>query len=388
MKIAVFHNLPSGGAKRAVHEICKILSKRHVLHLFRLTTSCEDFLNIENMVERVFTFDYKEDEPFKSLNPLKRFINLYKLYNVSQKIAKEIDRGPYDFVFIHACKFTQTPLIIRFLKKPSVYFCNEPIRLLYEYKHYFRETTLKGNTIKALGGIWRWYLKNLEFKNIQKAKLVLCNSYYTREYLYRLYGIFAEVNYLGVDVDFFRPLDVKKEDLILSVGALFPIKAHDFIIKSLSLLPKEFKFKLGIVYDMEMKGEREFLERIAKENKIEIEFYKNISDKELVELYNKAKITVYAPIMEPFGLVPLESMACETPVVGVKEGGVRESIIDKKTGLLTDRDVKKFSEAILLLLSNRELRREMGKNGREHVLKNWSWQRSVENIENNFLKIL
>ena len=62
-----------------------------------------------------------------------------------------------------------------------------------------------------------------------------------------------------------------------------------------------------------------------------------ISDEELVLLYNKAKMVVYAPYCEPFGLVPLESMSCGTPVVGVGDGGVKETVINGKTGILTGR---------------------------------------------------
>ncbi len=65
--------------------------------------------------------------------------------------------------------------------------------------------------------------------------------------------------------------------------------------------------------------------------------------KNLVLLYNKANLVVYTPYQEPFGLVPLESMSCGTPVVGVNDGGVMETVTNGKTGILTERDTKIFA---------------------------------------------
>jgi glycosyltransferase involved in cell wall biosynthesis len=90
-------------------------------------------------------------------------------------------------------------------------------------------------------------------------------------------------------------------------------------------------------------------------------------------------------VLEPFGLVPLEAMSCGTPVVGVREGGVQESIIHERTGLLVERDPKKFSNAVQHLLSNPDLIAEYGRNGREHVLKNWTWDRSVDRLEDHLV---
>jgi glycosyltransferase involved in cell wall biosynthesis len=89
--------------------------------------------------------------------------------------------------------------------------------------------------------------------------------------------------------------------------------------------------------------------------------------------------------MEPFGLVPLEAMACGTPVVGVQEGGVQESILHKHTGLLVDRDPVQFAAAVQNLLSNPALASEYGRNGREHVLRHWTWDQSVAALEDFLL---
>jgi glycosyltransferase involved in cell wall biosynthesis len=109
----------------------------------------------------------------------------------------------------------------------------------------------------------------------------------------------------------------------------------------------------------------------------------NLNARELAVEYNQAQLCVYAPVLEPFGLVPLESMSSGTPVVGVREGGVEESILHKRTGLLVERNPKKFAQAIQYLLSNQEVATEYGRNGREHVLKNWTWENSVTTLENH-----
>lgn len=77
-----------------------------------------------------------------------------------------------------------------------------------------------------------------------------------------------------------------------------------------------------------------------------IEGHSNISaicspdDQELRELIQGATATIYVPVDEDFGMSPVESMACGTPVIGVNDGGLKETIIDGKTGILIHPDCK------------------------------------------------
>jgi len=74
-------------------------------------------------------------------------------------------------------------------------------------------------------------------------------------------------------------------------------------------------------------------------------------------------------------------MACGTPVVGVREGGVRETVVHGETGLLVERDPRLFADAVSSLLRDPERRDDMGRQGVEYVKREWSWERSVATLE-------
>lgn len=99
-------------------------------------------------------------------------------------------------------------------------------------------------------------------------------------------------------------------------------------------------------------------------------------------------MVVFVPLMEPFGLIPLESNACGTPVIGIREGGIRESIIDGETGILVDRDEQELVQAITKLIDSQELREKLAQNGVEYVQKHWTWEKSMTLLEKYFRMVI
>jgi glycosyltransferase involved in cell wall biosynthesis len=85
--------------------------------------------------------------------------------------------------------------------------------------------------------------------------------------------------------------------------------------------------------------------------------------------------------LEPFGFVPLESMASGTPVIGVREGGIRETIVDGVTGFLVDRDPAAMARALDRLLAYPQEIEELGRRGREYVCQVWTWERTMTVLE-------
>lgn len=396
MNLAVYHNLPSGGGKRALHEMVRRLAAHHTLDVYTLSCAEHEFGDLRPHCCRHVVTPFQPlplaRRPFGRLNQGIRAIDLLRLRALQRGIAQEIDAGGYDVVFVHNCQFGQSPALLAALQTPSVYYCAEPPRLLHEppeprpYSSFSAARRL-GNRFDPLPGLYRRTLDRLDRANVAAAGLVLVNSAYSRESLYRAYGIFARVGYLGVDADRFRPLGLPKEEMVLSVGALNSKKGFDFLLHSLARLDADQRPRLVIVSNFADERERGYLEGLAARLGVAVEFRTLIPDDELVRLYNQARLTLYAPVMEPFGFVPLESMACGTPVVGVREGGVRESVVDGVTGLLTERDPAEFAAAVEALLRDPERRQRMGQQGRAHVLEHWTWERSVQGLESHLLSV-
>ena len=114
----------------------------------------------------------------------------------------------------------------------------------------------------------------------------------------------------------------------------------------------------------------------------------NVTDEELVNIISSSKVVVYLSHLEPFGLVPLESMSCGTPVVAVKEGGLRESIIHGKNGFLVERDENDVAEAISEILLISERFEEMSKFCMEFTQQFWKWEAATDRLLNVVLPFL
>jgi glycosyltransferase involved in cell wall biosynthesis len=237
------------------------------------------------------------------------------------------------------------------------------------------------DAIDPLPWLYRTRLRARDLANAQSADRVLVNSRFTAAAVRNIYGIEPEVSYHGVDVERFRPTPVAKRHLVLSVGSLTPLKGFDFLIQAMAQYASQNRPALVIASNFQNPPERVYLEGKARELSVDLQLEGNITDDHLVRLYNEAAVVAYAPVREPFGLVPLEAMACATPVVAVAEGGIPETVVDGETGVLVPRDAARFAAALQLLVESRMLARQYGENGRAHVLNHWTWAAAVNALE-------
>ncbi len=396
MKLAIYHNLPSGGGKRALLEMVRRLAGHHCVDCYTLSCAEHDFCDIRPHVNKHVVFPFttlpEARHPFGHLNQGFRTADLLRLRALQSRIAAEIDAGGYDLVFAHVCRYGQSPAVLAALRTASAYYCAEPPRLIYEPlipRPHPRKGVVQSlsrqiaSRVDPLPWLYRTLLGKLDRSNVLAASLVLTNSAFSRESLYRTYGIFARVCYLGVDLERFQPLALDKEPMVLSVGAITPHKGFDFLIRSLSHVDAQTRPSLVLVSNAANSPERIFIEELAQRSEVILSIKTLITDDELAALYSRAQLVLYAPVMEPFGFVPLEAMACGTPVVAVREGGVRESVRHDETGLLTERDSYEFAQATQYLLTNAAARCQFGVRGRRYVEQSWTWDRCLQNLEQN-----
>jgi glycosyltransferase involved in cell wall biosynthesis len=382
MKIAIFHNLPSGGAKRALYGLVKgLINAGCFIDAYTLSTAEEEFWPLKDIVDNLTVLPVRRTlsglvkSALKYVLPIREYkVSLADLEEAQKRLSAIIDKGGYDIVFVEQDRYTMSPFILKYLDTPHVYYCPQPRRSSEAILRILTES-ISSSLLKRM---WRSYitprLDRIDRENASYANIILTNSYFSRETILRVYGMNSFVSYLGVDVELFRPLKTERGPYVLSVGAISPAKGYDFIIKALTLIEEGIRPRLIIVGNWSWKPYENHIKKLAAGEGVNLEIKTIIDDLELVELYNKAQLCVYAPYLEPFGLVPLEAMACGTPVVAVREGGIRESVVHQESGLLTERDEQQFAEAIKQLLLDKN---------KHHFMSN----RAVEN-NSEFLDII
>ncbi len=388
-RIAFYYNLSFGGALYTMEEFAKRLSEKYHIDLYTMEDQLE-ILSSKKYFKQVYLYKSNERK-FITGGPFLRIqedYNLfYRLKKLHKKIASDIDKQNYDIVIVSHDKNCQTPLLMNYLKSKMLYYCQEPTRRFYEYSlNPVHELTFSLKKIYfLLSDNWR---KQTDIQTARSATKILSNSYSSNESIYRAYGIYPFVCHLGVNIDIFISLNIKKENFIYAIGNLSPHKGHKFIIDAVSLIPQNKRPRLVIATGGVDMINATNLSLFAKSKEVDLQILEKISEKQHIEMYNKAQVTICAAHLETLGLSALESMACGTPVIAVREGGYRDIIEDKKTGFFVNRDTKELAQTIRKLLEGKLQLQHVVKEARESLMPYWSWEQAVKRLEKHMESIL
>ena len=235
--------------------------------------------------------------------------------------------------------------------------------------------------------------RSTEFRILEEADVVLATCPAEVEDLLSLYGADPARLALvpcGVDIKTFRPVDQKEAraelglpegPTVVYVGRLVPRKGVDTLIEAFALLPRQLSARLVIVGgEPGAEGSAEVARLSTLAGKLEVAervtFTGSRPQQDLYRYYGAADVAVTVPHYEPFGMTPLEAMACGVPVVGSRVGGIKTSVADGETGyLVPPKDPKSLASRLLRLLSDEALRDRLGRAGRRRIEEHYTWKR-------------
>lgn len=194
----------------------------------------------------------------------------------------------------------------------------------------------------------------------------------------------------GVDEAQFRPGTKDSEPYILCVGRLADPRKN---VKLLFSAYKELLESRKSVPDLHLAGQppSEAQWRYAQELGVgsRIQVHADVSQSELIRLYQGARMSVLSSDEEGLGMVILEAMSCGIPVVSTRCGGPAEIISDRKTGLLcASKDPRALAAAMAEILENRSLSESLGRAAREVVLREHSRKPTGEKFLNVYRSFL
>ncbi len=238
-----------------------------------------------------------------------------------------------------------------------------------------------------------------ERKAVAVADCIIAFTAEEKDNLMRIYGAQPDrVKIIpgGVDLKLFHPVDKEKargelglpgrSDILLFVGRLLPIKGVDILLRAAAQLPDSSGIRLLVVGgDSSSAEETARLYSLATELGIgdKVTFFGAVEQGRMPLFYNAADVCVVPSYHESFGLVALEALACCTPVVASRVGGLATIIRDGETGYLIDElSPEAFARRLELLSGDEELRRRMGDAARPSVMK-YAWSivaRQVLNV--------
>ena len=265
-----------------------------------------------------------------------------------------------------------------------------PARFVKNAYHLPYVITCHGSELPTVEKDKRYF--GLTMDALNKAARIIPNSFWTKDWMFDIFGEFKKNTRVipgGVDINKFAPdlntkdvdkkYNLKGKKVVMFAGKLTRYKGVKYLIMAARKIDAEI-FILG-------EGpERKNLQKRAKDYKLNnIHFLGHLGKSEFLnKFYCRADVFVAPSVWdEPLGLVILEAMACKTPVVVTRKGGIPLAVKDGLNGyFVRPRNSTQIIEKVNKLLKNDKKRQKMGENARKIVEEKFSWDKIGVKFEN------
>ncbi|MBI5507606.1 MAG: glycogen synthase [Deltaproteobacteria bacterium] len=219
---------------------------------------------------------------------------------------------------------------------------------------------------------------------LENADRIIAVSKHAREDILRHFAVVPErvrVIHNGIDLEIYKKAggdQTRKAfgirgDYVLFVGRVSRQKGMSHLIDAMRRVDPGITCVCCTSAPDTVELEEETKARVAAEPRVTW-INSMLREDQYVELYSNALCFCCPSVYEPFGIINLEAMACETPVVASAVGGILETVKDGETGILVEPgQAEKIADGINTFARDRELGRRYGKNGRKRVEEHFSW---------------
>lgn len=253
----------------------------------------------------------------------------------------------------------------------------------------FPEKFRQGKSLSLQRKMMERYNHLIPKRAVHQAAVILTVSHAARESIIQHLGVAADrvqVTYEAPN-PLYRPIDGREKvealrqtrqlpsEFILAIGSADPRKNITTLVHAYALLPASLRerFRLVIVWThtlltTELAGQ---VEKLGLTN--QVQFLMQVSNEELVLLYNAAALFVFPSLYEGFGLPPLEAMACGAPVVAANNSSIPEIAGDAALFFQAE-DVTSIASVIAKVLTDETLRLDLINKGYQHV-STFSWEK-------------
>ena len=255
-------------------------------------------------------------------------------------------KGEYELVISSSHLFAHGARVAGSRKSPKIAYIHTPARYIWEPELDNRYSSILSKSVQTFSNR---ILRKIDLLMLSQNTRYIANSTFVQNRIKKHWGRDSIVIHPPVNVEFFnkffRGTGPEKLTLI-SAGRLVKYKRHDLTIR--------------IAHVMQCNAviagagpEEDFLRELANDLNVEVDFRLMPTDEELAELLSKSSVFLNSGI-EDFGIVPIEATATGTPVVGLAQGGLNDTITNQNGILVLNQE--EFPDAILKALElNREI---------------------------------
>lgn len=255
---------------------------------------------------------------------------------IAPSAFRHTDLSSYDVIIVSATG-AYAPNLVNKGRARLVCYCHTPPRYLYGYAT--ARNWKKNPVLRVVGEFFNHFLRITDFESSKNVNQFIANSKEVASRIKKFYRRDSIVIYPPVDLP-----NIQTDGLrtyFLTGGRLAQPKHIDLAISACTKLGFPLK-----VFGKGFAGYGEGLQKIAGPT---IKFVGEVTDVEKWKLMRGAKAFIFPSEDEDFGILPVEAMACGTPVIAYHSGGVVESVIEGKTGLFFDElTVSSLSQKIKL----------------------------------------